>query len=260
MSGPESDQSEKAVHLHNRSGRAPVVVLCEHASNRIPARYGDLGLRPALLNSHIAWDPGALAVAMGLSTALDAPLVAGGLSRLLFDCNRPPAAPDAMPARSEVHDIPGNHNLSDSDRAHRIKTIHDPFRDGVQEVLNRFAAPPVMITVHSFTPVYRGQSREVEIGLIHDSDDRLTRAMMAHAGAHTDRIVRVNDPYGPADGVTHTLRRHALPIGALNVMLEIRNDLIREAAAQSAMAALLTRWITASCADLNLASPVQVTT
>ncbi|MDU9002971.1 N-formylglutamate amidohydrolase [Sedimentitalea todarodis] len=260
MPGPDSDQRETAVTVHNRDGRGPVMVVCEHASRVIPARYGDLGLRPELLDSHIAWDSGALPVAQGLSSALDAPLVASDLSRLLFDCNRPPEAPDAIPDHSEIHDIPGNQNLNAAERANRVTTIHDPFRDGLQGVMNRFASPPVMITVHSFTPVYRGQTRDVEIGLICDSDERLARAMMSNAADHTARIVRLNDPYGPQDGVTHTLRTHALPIGAINVMLEIRNDLIRDAAAQTAMVAMLTRWIVAACADLGVAPPLKVST
>lgn len=260
MPNSDADQKNAAVAVHNRDGRGPVVVVCEHASKAIPAQYGTLGLPPDLLDSHIAWDPGALAVAHELSKALDAPLVAGELSRLLFDCNRPPEAPDAVPERSEIHEIPGNQNLSDDELAHRTHAIHDPFREALQGVVTRFANPPVMITVHSFTPIYRGQPRDVEIGLLHDTDDRLARAMMSNAADHTNRIVRLNDPYGPQDGVTHTLCTHALPVGAVNVMLEIRNDLIGDAAAQTAMAAMLTRWIAAACADLNVDLPIKVAT
>lgn len=258
MPNSDADQKDAAVAVHNRDGRGPVVVVCEHASNAIPARYGRLGLHPDLLDSHIAWDPGALAVAHQLSKAMDAPLVAGELSRLLFDCNRPPEAPDAVPERSEIHEIPGNQNLTVAERARRTHAIHDPFREALQGVVTRFAKPPVMITVHSFTPVYRGQPRDVEIGLLHDNDDRLARTMMSNAPDHTDRVVRLNDPYGPQDGVTHTLRAHALPIGAVNVMLEIRNDLIRDTVAQTTMAAMLTRWIAAACADLNVELPIKV--
>ena len=260
MPEPDAERNETAVAVHNRDGRGPVVVVCEHASNALPAPFHELGLRSDLLDSHIAWDPGALAVAQGLSAALDAPFVAGKLSRLLFDCNRPAEASDAMPEQSEIHDIPGNRNLSATERADRVRHIHDPFRNALQGVLTGFPSPPVIITVHSFTPVYRGQARDVEIGLIHDRDDRLARAMMSIAKHHSDRIVRINDPYGPQDGVTHTLRAHALRINAINVMLEIRNDLIRDAAAQKAMAAMLTRWIAAACADLDVTLPVKVTT
>lgn len=251
---------ETAVAVHNRDGHGPALVVCEHASNRIPARYDGLGLPAGLLDSHIAWDPGALPVAQGISAALDAPLVAGGLSRLLFDCNRPPEAPDAIPARSEIHDIPGNCTLTPREREARIAGIHNPFRDALQSVLAGFAAPPVIVTVHSFTPVYRGVPRDVEIGLIHDSDERLTAAMMGCAGDHTDRRLRVNDPYGPQDGVTHSLRAHALPINAPNVMLEIRNDLIRDPRAQVAMASMLARWIADACTDLGVTLPVAAPT
>jgi predicted N-formylglutamate amidohydrolase len=259
MSTTGGDQSVTVVTVHNRCGHGPAVVVCEHASNTIPAEYNDLGLSADLLTSHIAWDPGALPVAQGLSAALDAPLVAGGLSRLLFDCNRPTDAPDAIPEHSEVHDIPGNHGLSDTERARRISDIHDLFRDALQDALDRFETSPVVITVHSFTPVYRGRMRDVEIGLIHDTDDRLARAMLACAKTHTHRIVRLNDPYGPEDGVTHTLRAHALPAGLVNVMLEIRNDLIRDTASQAALAALLADWIAEACSDIGVTLPTRDT-
>lgn len=252
-----TDQNATAVTMHNRTGTGRAVVVCEHASNLIPEEYANLGLAPDLLDSHIAWDPGALPVAQRLSAALDAPLVAGGLSRLLFDCNRPPEAADAISEHSEVHDIPGNRDLSDAERARRISDIHDPFRDALHDVIGRFASPPVLITVHSFTPLYRGRSRDVEIGLIHDTDDRLARAMLGCARTHTHRSVRLNDPYGPEDGVTYTLRAHALPIGAVNVMLEIRNDLIRDTTSQAALAALLAEWIAAACADIGVDLPMK---
>ncbi|SFT55573.1 N-formylglutamate amidohydrolase [Sedimentitalea nanhaiensis] len=243
--------TDPAVRVHNRGGRGGALIVCEHASRSIPGTYGNLGLTPELLRSHIAWDPGALPVAQHLSAAFDAPLVAGGLSRLLFDCNRPPEAPDAIPQSSENHPVPGNRELSETDRAARVQGIHDAFRDGLSEARARFSALPVLITVHSFTPVYLGVSRPVQIGLLHDTDDRLARAMLERAKAHTDLTVALNDPYGPRHGVTHTLRRYALPIGALNIMLEIRNDLIADAASQADIAALLARWIADATKSLN---------
>ncbi|MBK0325840.1 N-formylglutamate amidohydrolase [Rhodobacteraceae bacterium F11138] len=243
--------SDRAVKTHNRDGRGGALIVCEHASRDIPEPYGTLGLTPELLRSHIAWDPGALAVARRLSTAFDAPLVAGGVSRLLFDCNRPPHAPDAIPERSEDHAVPGNQNLTDADRAKRVRDIHDVFRDGMVSALAGFAAPPILITVHSFTPVYLNRARRVQIGLLHDTDDRLARAMLACAPAHTGLSVALNDPYGPEHGVTHTLRQYALPAGSLNVMLEIRNDLIADATSQARMADMLIDWIAQSTASLN---------
>ncbi len=246
-----SGTDDTAVTVRNRTGRGRALIVCEHASRHIPAPHGDLGLTPALLRSHIAWDPGALAVARHLSTAFDAPLVAGGMSRLLFDCNRPPEAPDAIPLRSEDHEIPGNRNLSAADRAARVRDIHDVFRDALAAVLGRFSAPPVLITVHSFTPVYLGVPRAVQIGLLHDDDDRMARAMLAGAAAHTGLAVALNAPYGPEHGVTHTLRTHARPPGALNIMLEIRNDLIADAASQAGIAVMLAGWIAEAAGALG---------
>lgn len=252
MAEPEQEPKAAAVALHNAAGRGPVLVVCEHASRHMPVRFDGLGLTPEQLTSHIAWDPGALPVALRMSALFDAPLVAGRMSRLLYDCNRPPDAPDAIPMQSEGQAIPGNMALDDVGRAARVRAIHDPFRAALDKAIAGFSTAPVLVTVHSFTPVFLGVARRVQIGLIHDSDDRLARAMLARAGRHTDLAVALNDPYGPQHGVTHTLRSFALPAGAVNIMLEIRNDLIGEAQAQSDMADMLADWIAAACDDLGV--------
>ena len=229
---------EGVVELINPAGGGAAVVVCEHASNFIPARYDNLGMSPALLQSHIAWDPGALPVANRLSAALDATLIAQRVSRLVYDCNRPPEADSAVPAVSEVHRIPGNEGLSDSERAARAETVYRPFRRAVSALLDaRLAAGlhPVLVTVPSFTPLYKGVRRAVDLGVLCDSDDRLAQALLRAAGSRPEMSVRLNEPYGPADGVTHTLADLALPRGLLNVMIEIRNDLIADAAGQAAI-------------------------
>ncbi|MFN6983321.1 MAG: N-formylglutamate amidohydrolase, partial [Rhizobium oryzihabitans] len=96
----------------------------------------------------------------------------------------------------------------------------------------------VVVTIHSFTPVYHGKFREVQIGILHDTDSRLADAMLSDAEGSA-LTVRRNDPYGPEDGVTHTLRLHALSDGLLNVMIEIRNDLVANEQDQSAIAGFL---------------------
>ena len=110
---------------------------------------------------------------------------------------------------------------------------------------------PVLVTVHSFTPVYYGKRRLLDIGLLHDSDTRLADAMLENATAHTDLKVERNAPYGPQDGVTHTLKEHAIPAGLPNVMIEIRNDLIATEEDQAAMAELLSRWVSAGIAQVQ---------
>lgn len=229
MSAQEPDLPPyQAVDITNPEGRGGFVFVCEHASRLIPDEYQDLGLDAEQVKSHIAWDPGALAVAEKLSEVFDGPLVAGRLSRLLYDCNRPPHAHDAIPAISEVHTIPGNQNLSFEDKQQRIDGIYIPFQDTLEEVVKKAMAtdqPPLMVTVHSFVPVYKGQKRSVEVGFLHDEDSRFVDAILdADDGAKY--VVARNEPYGPEDGVTHTLRYHAIPNDIPNVMIEIRNDLI----------------------------------
>ena len=240
----------------NPAGRSSVVLVCEHASHFIPAIFEDLGLSTADRKSHAAWDPGAMAVAEQLSAHLNAPLVASGVSRLVYDCNRPPEAPDAMPAQSETIIVPGNAHLTAADRAHRTETYYRPFQKALGSVIAQTTAP-VIVTIHSFTPIYFGEAREVEIGILHDSDTRLADAMLEVAASHTDSVVRRNAPYGPEHGVTHTLKEHAVAHGHLNVMLEIRNDLIATDQQQTEMAKVLAHWLTAAFALTGVAGDVQ---
>lgn len=226
--------------IENRDASGQVVLVCEHASNAFPAPWGDgLGLSADQRQAHIAWDPGALGVARGLAQALEAPLIHATASRLIYDLNRPPHAPGAMPERSELYDIPGNHDLSADERLRRTKAFYIPFHATLSDLLAQRLAHglrPALITVHSFTPVYFGQPRKTELGLIHDTDDRLVRAIAAQ---DTGMLTRINDPYSAADGVAHTLALHATPLGLPHAMLEIRNDLIATPQAQSEIAARL---------------------
>ncbi len=184
------------------------------------------------------------------SRLMDSPLIACGVSRLVYDCNRPPSAPDAMPARSEVVDIPGNSDLSSAERARRTEAYYLPFWAALQAKIAH-TNNPVIVTIHSFVPVFHGRKRDVEIGVLHDTDTRLADAMLEIAGQHTKAKVQRNQPYGPEHGVTHTLREHALPGGHLNVMLEIRNDLIETAAQQTKMADMIAGWVAEAFARTN---------
>jgi predicted N-formylglutamate amidohydrolase len=236
-----------AVELVNQEGRADILLICEHASNRIPASLSELGLDQIVLSSHAAWDPGAEGVSRHLAEALDAPLILQRFSRLVYDCNRPPDAASAMPVRSEIYDIPGNTGLSEAARQRRIEAIYRPFRDAIARHLDNKIAEgdaPAVITIHSFTPIFHGQRRAVELGLLHDDDAALADAMLRASAEGTDLDVRRNEPYGPKDGVTHTLQVDAVERGLMNVMIEIRNDLIGTAAEQADMAMTLAGLIT----------------
>ena len=247
----KSFSAESVVSVMRGNAASPIVLACEHACHHIPAEFNDLGLTETAQRSHAAWDPGALGVAAHMSQALDATLVSAKTSRLVYDCNRPPEAADAMPARSEVFDIPGNANLSAAERRRRTSTYYDPFRDVLARALARHTSP-VLVTIHSFTPVYNGETRAVEIGILHDSDARLADAFLNTAARHTTANVQRNAPYGPVNGVTHTLKVHAIPQGRLNVMIEVRNDLIATDDQQAVMATTLSAWTLDALTALGL--------
>lgn len=242
MKHRDINTEDDCVSVANAGGSSSVVLVCEHASNAIPESFDGLGLSSGDRISHAAWDPGALGVAQNLSRHLDAPLVSSRISRLVYDCNRPPEAPDAMPERSEIIDVPGNRNLTASDRRARVEAYYLPFRAALSRTIEQISHP-IIVTVHSFTPVYHGELRTVEIGVLHDSDTRLADAMLETARAHTRAEVLRNKPYGPEHGVTHTLKEHAIRDGHLNVMLEIRNDLIVSADQQENLGAMIAGWL-----------------
>lgn len=240
------------VELINAQARSPLLFVCEHASNYIPPELHNLGLSDSARHSHIAWDPGALEVARHLGELLQARVIASPVSRLVYDCNRPPDSPDAIPARSEHYDVPGNRDLTAAQKAARVRTYYTPFHDLLAQQIAQAPGPQVLVTIHSFSPVYAGRTRETEVGVIHDSDHRLADQLLARLLAKGDRQVRRNDPYGPQDGVTHTLLTHAISNRLLNVMLEIRNDLITAATAQRQMAEWLAGSLVQALADLGI--------
>ncbi len=230
-------------------GPAPVLLVCEHASNTIPACFGTLGLDDEARVSHIAWDLGALDLARALAVRFDAPLMRAAVSRLVFDLNRPPDAADAIPERSELTDIPGNMGLSASARQARIDQIHSPWATALGSAVET-DRPAALISVHSFTPMFAGTPRSTEIGIIHDQDARLASAVIArsrHLGWQRNR------PYGPADGVTHTLKTYAEPRGIHPLMLEIRNDLLKGPEAVNRVAAGLASVIIPALEECGIA-------
>lgn len=237
------------VAVENAQGRSPVLLVCEHASLKLPERLGNLGLSDDALSSHIAWDPGALAVSRLMSRSLDATLIHQRFSRLIYDCNRPPESPAAIRDVSEVFRIPGNENLSAEEKTARAEALYFPFQNRIRDEIVRRRGEgqsPVLVTMHSFTPVYFGKPRAVEIGILHDSDSRLADRMLKAAEGTVLYRVERNEPYGPADGVTHTLELHALPNGLLNVMIEVRNDLISDETGQGVVADFLTGLLSES--------------
>lgn len=224
----------------NANGQSPIVLICEHASNTLPRALGPLGLSDEDRQRHIAWDIGAAGTARIISRILDAPLILQRYSRLAYDCNRSPEMPGAMPEKSEVFEIPGNVGLTPEYKLARVNGLYRPFMDAISAFLDERAAwgkHTILVSIHSFTPTYFGKPRTLELGLLFDRDPWLANFIIK---AIPGEGARLNEPYGPKDGVMHLMNVHAAPRGLKHVMIEIRNDLIAHHAGQNTWANHLT--------------------
>lgn len=217
-----------AAETVNPDGKSPYVLLCEHASNYIPARYQGLGLDEAELERHIAWDIGVAPIARDLSKALDAPLVLSGYSRLLIDCNRPVGVASAIPEISESTRIPGNIGLSAAERQLRADAFYWPFQQAVARLLDRRQAAKMrtlVFGVHSFTPVFKGVERPWHAGILFRKAETFGQALVAALQEPGLNVV-ANEPYRIEDDSDQTVPVHGEARGLDAVLIEIRQDLI----------------------------------
>ena len=218
--------------IANPDGQMPVVLVCDHASNVIPARLNDLGLEVHERSQHIAWDIGAAQVAQLLAARLDAPAVLAGYSRLVIDCNRPPGHPTSIAEVSDGIFIPGNHDLSDLEAENRLNEVFWPYHYAITQALahrwrHGHGRAPVLIAIHSFTPVMNGFRRPWHLGVLWNRDPRLAEPLMAQFGAHTEWCVGDNQPYSGRE-VGFTMDTHGGAAGLSHVEVEIRQDLLAD--------------------------------
>ena len=228
----------EAVQVLRDHGASPFVLTCDHASNRIPERLGTLGVNPAELQRHIAWDIGAAGVTALLAELLDALAILQTYSRLVIDCNRPPEVESSIAAISEHTEIPGNLALSEADRAMRIAEIFQPYHQRISGELDRRRAANIataVIAVHSFTPVFKGSSRSWQAGVLYNRDDRMAKPMLALL-RNEGLIVGDNEPYALGDATDYTIPVHGEKRGLPHVEIEIRQDLITDVAGQKVWA------------------------
>ncbi len=231
--------------IKNGSGSSPVFLTCEHAGSRIPSRLGDLGVEPAEMERHIAYDLGAEALARGLSDALDAPLVIQPYSRLVIDCNRPFAAPDCIAEISDGTVVPANQNLSHSDREARWQTIHQPYHAQIEELLNT-RITNMLVAVHSFTPRLNEIHRPWHAGLLYNRDATLARRLMAELRGRAPELhIEFNEPYCIEDISDYTIPVHGERRSIPHVLLEIHNDELASAASRARWTELLAVAIAA---------------
>jgi predicted N-formylglutamate amidohydrolase len=228
----------------NTAGRSPFLLTCDHYGRLIPRALGDLGLPASEMERHIAWDVGIAGVAEQLSRALDAHLVAQRYSRLVIDCNRPPDAPSSIPLISEATTIPGNDGLTREAADQRRRLIFEPYHRRITEIIDarlRDGVPTVLVSLHSFTPVYAGIARPWHIGTLYQRDTRLPPLLLKWLRAEADLVVGDNEPYAVSNATDYTIPVHGEARGLPNTGIEIRQDLIADGPGQTQWAERLTR-------------------
>jgi predicted N-formylglutamate amidohydrolase len=229
-----------AVEVINERGAGNAVLVCDHASNRVPRRLGTLGLTTEQLADHIGWDPGAAEVARRLSEHLDAPLVLSGYSRLVIDCNRPLDNPGSIATRSAGVEIPGNLELSFEERECRIETLFRPYHRAIDRVLDgRSNRPGLLLSIHSFTPSLNGCPRPWHIGVSHWRDPGFAALMRNALVRRVEGIVGDNEPYPIESDIDYTIPVHGEGRGLPAAMIEIRNDGLHTAEDAASWAARL---------------------
>jgi predicted N-formylglutamate amidohydrolase len=230
----------------NVSGTSPFLLTCDHYGRLVPDVLFDLGLPESELQRHIAWDIGIAGVAGRVSTALDAHLIAQRYSRLVIDCNRPPNAASSIPAVSEATVIPGNDRISQAEAAARRRAIFDPYHRRIGAAIDgRLASgrATVLVSMHSFTPVYAGLARPWHVGTLYHRSTVLPHVLLSLLRAEGDLVVGDNQPYAVSDSTDYTIPVHGEARKLMNTGIEIRQDLIADEAGQTQWAERLTRLL-----------------
>lgn len=217
--------------VENPDGASPVVLACDHASNLVPRALKGLGLVERELRRHIAWDQGAAEVTRGLSRRLDAAAVLAGYSRLAIDCNRTPEHETSIAEVSDGTTIPGNVGIDDAARAARRRALFDPYHEALARTLDRVrerGQTPLLIAVHSFTPVLAGKPRPWQISVLWGYDPRIPVPLLAALRARGDLTVGDNVPYSGRNRHGYTIKVHGARTGVPHALVEIRADQVAD--------------------------------
>jgi predicted N-formylglutamate amidohydrolase len=229
--------------IRNEGAAGRVLLLCDHAANAVPVELGTLGLGETDFAAHIAYDIGAARLTRALADRFRAPAILARWSRLVIDLNRGADDPTVVMKLSDGRIIPGNRDLGREAMAERIARYHAPYHARIEAEIARARANgfvPVLVSMHSFTPVWRGQMRPWHVGILWDRDGRLAKPLMEWLNREGDIVVGDNEPYSGALE-NDCLYRHGTMNGFPHVLIEIRQDLIADDAGVSRWAERLER-------------------
>ena len=239
---------------------AGVLLICDHASNALPPEYGSLGLKREALARHIAYDIGAASLARALASRLNAPAVLSTFSRLLIDPNRGADDPTLVMRYSDGAIVPGNARVDAAEIASRRARFWAPYRDKIAATVEAMLAtgePPALVSIHSFTPVWRGAQRRWKVGVLWDRDDRIPKPLLEGLRAEPDLSAQGIGDNEPYDGALagDTIDAVATARGLANALLEVRQDLIADPASAAAWADRLARLMKPILADRETRAP-----
>lgn len=244
-----------AAEIINQAGDHRLIFVCDHASNALPPEYGMLGLTPAELQRHIAYDIGAAGVTRAMAAAFNAPAIIARWSRLLIDLNRGADDPTLVMRLSDGAIIPGNSGVDDAEIARRIARYHAPYHQAVGARIGAARAKgiaPVLVSIHSFTPVWKGAARPWHYGLLYDRDRRLADGMFAVARELPGIVVGDNAPYsGELQG--DTMNQHGTQNGLPHILIEFRQDLVETPEQQREQGRFMARILRRALAETKLA-------
>jgi predicted N-formylglutamate amidohydrolase len=239
-----SPDEPPAFQVVRERGRSPYLLACDHGGNLLPRALGTLGLGAFDLKRHIVWDIGAAGLARKLADALDAFLIVQTYSRLAIDCNRSPLSSTSIAPLSESTPISGNEHVSPADAEARQREIFQPYHDRIDAELDARTAlgrPTILVAVHSFTPVFHGESRPWHVGILYNRDARLARILLELFRSESGIVVGDNQPYALSDEGDYTIPIHGERRSIPHVELEIRQDLLADAPGQVAWTDRLAR-------------------
>jgi predicted N-formylglutamate amidohydrolase len=230
----------------NGASTKPILLVCDHASRRLPNAVGDLGLDPVARRSHLAQDIGAGSLTRRLAASLTATAVLAGYSRLVVDCNRDLLDSEAFLEFGDGVVIPGNRNLPPAERTARSEAIYRPYHSAIHAQIRRLVAAasgvPAVIAIHSFAPVLNGISRPWEVGVLWDADRRIPGILIDRL-REEGFVVGDNEPYSGKAPQDFTIDRHAEAAGLPHAGIEVRQDLIDHDEGVERIAAVLHRII-----------------
>lgn len=239
----------------NPHSLSPLVILCDHASNRVPKSLRHLGLALDVFGKHVAYDIGCEKLTRALADRFDSTALLAHYSRLVIDLNRHPGDGSSIPTVSDTIEIPGNCNLSPDQIKQREEALFWPYHNQVERILNRIKArgqTPILCAIHSFTPLFKGFQRPWHIGVLWDRDQRLSSPLLKQLQAVPKICVGDNEPYHARNPVGYTMDIHGEKHGHPHILLEIRQDLINHDAGVSEWASVIYSHLTKVLAEVDL--------